>query len=218
MRWLLAASLLLVFQGGIGDFNRIARTNELKEEAREAYLQEDFERATTLYQVLVDSFQVQEEAVRLNLANSLSQSGQTERADPAYRELAANASDQHIRSAAYQQLGIEASKSQNLADAATYFKQALKNNPLNEAARYNYELARKKLAQEKEEQEQKQDEQIEPSEWAKELKKKAQQLVDQYRFREAFTLMEEGLKQDPTVAAFKDFTERVRTIVQIEQL
>lgn len=213
MRWFLAANLLLILQVGIGDFNRIAHTNELKEKAREAYLQEDFERSAALYQVLVDSFQVREEAVQLNLANSLYQSGKTEEADPAYRELAANAKDPHIRSAAYQQLGVEASRSQNLADAATYFKQALKSNPLNEVARYNYELARKKLAQEQE-----QDEQIEPSEWAKELKKKARQLVEQYRFREAFTLMEEGLKQDPSVAAFKDFIERIRTIVQIEQL
>jgi tetratricopeptide (TPR) repeat protein len=220
MKWLLAAGLLFFIQSGFGGFNRIARTNALKEEAREAYLQKDFQQAASLYKTLIDSFNVQEETVRLNYANSLALSGKMKEADPAYRELAANASNKNIRSAAYQQLGIEATRSQNLADAATYFKEALKNNPENNAARYNYELAKKKLArqQEEEQQEQKQDEQIEPSEWAKELKKQAEQLVNRYRYQEAYNLMQEGLKQDPSVAAFNNFTERIRTIIQIEQL
>lgn len=220
MKWFLAATFLLMIQSGIGDFNRIARKNDLKEEAQEAYLQEDFEQAASLYKTLIESYNVQDEAVHLNYANSLFQSGQAKEADPTYRELAANAANKTIRAAAYQQLGIEATKNQNLADAATYFKQALKSNPQNDAARYNYELARKKLAQQKEEeeQEQKQDEQIEPSEWAKELKKEAERLVNQYRYQEAFNLMQEGLKQDPTVAAFNTFTERIGTIIEIEQL
>jgi tetratricopeptide (TPR) repeat protein len=220
MKWLLAAGLLFFIQSGFGGFNRIARTNALKEEAREAYLQEDFQQAASLYKTLIDSFNVQEETVRLNYANSLALSGKMKEADPAYRELAANAGNKNIRSAAYQQLGIEATRSQNLADAATYFKEALKNNPENNAARYNYELAKKKLARQKEEeqQEQKQDEQIEPSEWAKELKKQAEQLVNRYRYQEAYNLMQEGLKQDPSVAAFNNFTERIRTIIQIKQL
>lgn len=220
MKWFLAASILLIIQSGFGGFNRIAHINELKEDAREAYLQEDFQRAASLYQTLIDSFNVQDEAVRLNYANSLFQNGQIKKADPAYRNLAANAENKVIRSSAYQQLGIEATRNQNLADAATYFKQALKSNPQNDAARYNYELAKKKLAQQKEEeqQEQEQDEQIEPSEWAKELKKQAEMLVNQYRYQEAFNLMQEGLKQDPSVAAFNKFTERIQTIIQIEQL
>ncbi len=220
MKWLFAASLLLILQSGFSGFNRIAHTNELKEEAHEAFLQKDFQLAARLYQTLVDSFNVQEEAVRLNLANSLALSGQTKEADPRYRELAANANNKGIRSAAYQQLGVEATRNQNLADAATYFKEAVKNNPENNAARYNYELAKKKLAQQKEQeqQEQQQDEQIEPSAWAKELKKKAEQLVNRYQYQEAYNLMQEGLKQDPSVAAFNNFIERIGTIIQIEQL
>lgn len=220
MKWFLAATFLLMIQSGIGDFNRIARKNDLKEEAKEAYLQEDFEQAASLYKTLIDSYNVEDEGVYLNYANSLFQIGKAKEADPTYRELAANAQNKSIRAAAYQQLGIEATKNQNLADAATYFKQALKSNPQNDAARYNYELARKKLAQKnkEEEQEQKEDEKIEPSEWAKELKKEAERLVNQYRYQDAYNLMQEGLQQDPTVAAFNSFTERIGTIIKIEQL
>lgn len=217
MKWYLTGSLLLLMQGNPGWFNGIAETNEMKEEAAEAYKKGDFEKASQLYAVLVDSLQVEGEALRLNFANSLYMGGKPEVADPLYRGLAANAEDDAIQSLSFQQLGMIATKEQNLKDAVSYFKQSLKSDPANDAARYNYELARKKLEQQQKEQENKEDE-IEPSEWAKELKKKAEQLVNRYRFGEAYQLMQEGLQKDPTVAAFKDFTERIRVINEIEQL
>ena len=222
MKWYLTASLLLFLQGNpalswLGGFNGIAKTNSLKEEAAEAYQKGEFGKASQLYAVLVDSLQVEGEALRLNFANSLLMGGKPKVADPVYRELAANAEDDAIQSLSFQQLGIIATKEENLKDAVTYFKQSLKSNPANDAARYNYELARKMLEQQEKEQENKEDK-IEPSEWAKELKKKAESLVKRYRFGEAYQLMQEGLQKDPTVAAFKDFTERVRFIHEIEQL
>ncbi|WP_017732193.1 hypothetical protein [Nafulsella turpanensis] len=223
MKWYLMISLLLFLQGNPGlsrpgGFNGIAKTNELKEEAAEAYKNGEFEKASQLYAVLVDSFQVEGEALRLNYANSLYMGGKPKVADLVYRNLAANAENETLQSAAFQQLGILATKDQNLKDAVSYFKQSLKSDPTNDAARYNYELARKKLEQQEKQQQENKEEQIEPSEWAKELKKKAEELVARYRFGEAYQLMQEGLQQDPTVAAFNDFTERIRIIHEIEQL
>lgn len=208
--------IFLFFQTGIGNLNRTATTNELKETAEEAYKQGNFEQASQLYSTLIDSFQVKSDPVRLNYAHSLRKSGQNQEADAAYRSLAANGKDKKARSIAYQQLGILAVENKNLQDATTYFKESLKANPENESVRYNYELARKML-QQQEEQEQEQEDKMEPSEWAKELKKQAEQLVKQYRFQEAYELMEQGLEQDPTVAAFQNFTNRIRTILEIEQ-
>lgn len=217
---LLIFTFLLLFQTqpGPNNFNRIAQTNELKDEAKEAYEAGNYEAAADLYKTLVDSYDEESDAVQLNYANSLQKLGKDQEADGMFRELAANATNKNIQSLAYQQLGIMATKNQNLQDAVTYFKQSLKANTKNDAARYNYELARKKLEQQQEEQEQpNQDENITPSEWAKELKKKAEELVRQNRFREALELMHQGIQQDPSVKAFGNFISRLGTIVEIEQ-
>ena len=215
---LLLLTFLLLFQTGLGGFNRIARMNELKEEAEVAYKAGDYETASGIYQTLIDTYQETSDEVQLNYANSLYKTGKSKEADGLFRELASNSGNKVIQSLAYQQLGIMATQDQNLQDAVTYFKQSLKSSPQNEAARYNYELARKKLEQQQDEQQQQnQNEQVEPSEWAKELKKKAEQLVDRNRFQEAFELMQQGLQQDPSVKAFQNFISRIGTIVEIEQ-
>lgn len=218
MKLYLILGLFLFFQTGTGSFNRIAKINQLKEDAREAYTQGNYTEASRLYQTLMETYDEDSEELRLNYAHSLHKLGQPKEADAAYRSLAANAGDNNIRSAAYQQLGIQAIQNQNLQDAVTYFKQSLKSQPENESARYNYELAKKKLREQKEQEQQQQPEQPEPSEWAKELKKQAEELVRQYRFQEAYELMQQGLEQDPTVAAFSSFIDRIGTIVEIEQL
>lgn len=210
--------IFLFFQSGIGSLNRTATTNDLKEAAEEAYKQGAYEQASQLYSTLIDSFQVKSDPVRLNFAHSLRNSGKNKEADAAYRSLAANGKAPEARSIAYQQLGILATENKNLEDAATYFKQSLKANPENEPARYNFELAKKILQQQKEQEEQQEEEEkMKPSQWAKELKKKAEELVKQFRFQEAYQLMQEGLEQDPTVAAFQNFTNRIGTILEIEQ-
>lgn len=215
---LLLLTFLLLFQTGMGSFNRIARINELKEDAREAYEAGEYDTAADIYQTLIDSFKEKSDAVLLNYGNSLYKIGKDQEADGVFRELAANATDKAIQSLAYQQLGVMATKNENLEDAVTYFKQSLKAHTENDAARYNYELARKKLNQKQDQQEQQnQNEQIKPSEWAKELKKKAEQLIRQNRFQDAFQLMQEGLQQDPTVKAFESFISRIGTIVEIQQ-
>lgn len=218
MKLYLILGLFLFFQTGTGSFNRIATINQLKDEAREAYTQGNYTEASRLYQTLMETYEEDSEELRLNYAHSLHKIGQQEESDAAYRSLAANASDRNIQSAAYQQLGIKAIQNQNLQDAVTYFKQSLKSQPKNESARYNYELAKKKLREQKEQEQEEQPEQPEPSEWAKELKKQAEQLVQQYRYREAHELMQQGLEQDPTVAAFGSFINRIGTIIEIEQL
>lgn len=218
MKPFLILGIFLFFQTGTGSFNRIAKINQLKEEAQEAYTSGNYTEASRLYLTLMDTYNEDSEEIRLNYAHSLHKIGQPKEADATYRSLAANARDKNIRSAAYQQLGIGAVQNQNLRDAVTYFKQSLKSQPENESARYNYELAKKRLQQQQEEQEQEQPEQPDPSEWAKELKKQAEQLVRQYRYQEAYDLMQQGLEQDPTVAAFGSFINRIGTIIEIEQL
>lgn len=214
--YFLLSLLLLVFQTGPGKFNRIAQTNDLKEEAGEAYKAGKYGEAAEKYKTLIDSFEVNSDNAQLNYANSLAKIGKEQEADALYRTLAANSADKVVKSLALQQLGVMASEKKNLQDAASYFKQSLKAHPANDGARYNYELAKKKLKEQQDQEQQKKDEQPEPSEWAKELKKKAEQLVNRFQYREAFELMQQGLQQDPTVKAYNNFINRIGTILEIE--
>lgn len=218
MKLYLILGLFLFFQSGTGGFNRIAEINQLKEEAAEAYAQGNYTEAKNLYETLMDTYKEDSETIRLNYAHCLHKTDQPKEADATYRSLAANADRKEIQSVAYQQLGIQALQNQNLQDAVSYFKQSLKAHPDNEGARYNYELAKKRLEEQQEQQQEQQEEPPKPSEWAKELKKQAEQLVRQYRYKEAYDLMQEGLAQDPSVAAFNSFINRIGTIIEIEQL
>ena len=39
--------------------------------------------------------------------------------------------------------------------------------------------------------------------------------MDERRYKEAYQLMMDGLKKDPTVAAFQDFIKRIKDVVYI---
>lgn len=135
---------------------KIGTINKLKKEAMAAYKSGDYASAARTYRYLIDSLDVSEEEVRLNLANTLFLSGDT-LASRHYSELT-QAVTPSIRSKAYQQLGVIANKRNNPQEALSYFKQSLKSDPANEDARYNYELLKKKL-QEQEQQNQEQNQQ-----------------------------------------------------------
>lgn len=144
--WVLSLLLLI---GGIDD---IATINRLKKQAEEAYQKGEYDQAVQYYQTLVDSLQVQDSKVKLNLAHAYLQAGDTATAQRQYGQLM-NADDNGIKSVAYQQLGNITTQQQQYQDALAMYKESLKANPSNEDSRYNYELV-KKLQKEQEQQQQ----------------------------------------------------------------
>lgn len=134
------------------DPGKIGQINGLKSEAKEAYLKGDFATAITKYRFLVDSLGVEEEEVRLNLANAYFQSNDSTYTANVYQSLT-QSSNPAIRSIAHQQLGVLSNRQNKFEEALANFKQALKANPANEDARYNYELVKKKLAEQKKKEE-----------------------------------------------------------------
>jgi Ca-activated chloride channel homolog len=139
------------------DIDRIARVNELKEEAREAYNSGDYELALTKYQYLVDSMNVSDDKVLLNMANTLFQLKDTAQAISTYQSITGSP-DALIGSVAHQQLGILSNRTKKAEEALNHFKQALIKDPTNEDARYNYELLKKAMEKEKKEKEKEKEE------------------------------------------------------------
>ncbi len=136
------------------DPNKIGKANKLKDEAKKAYLAGDYKTAVTKYKYLKDTLGVNEEEVNMNLANAYFQLNDTTNATNSYLPLTQSSSPK-IKSWANQQAGVVANRQGKYEEALNYFKQALKAEPNNDQARYNYELVKKKL-EEKKKQDQKQ--------------------------------------------------------------
>lgn len=201
--------------------NDAAKINSLKKAGEEAYKAGNYELAASKFSMLVDSMQVADESAILNLGHSYVHLNKNEEAQRQYQKLILS-KDKNIKSIAYQQLGTLSNDPQTLEKALSFFKASLKSDPSNEDARYNYELIKKKMDQQKDQnqdknnQNQDQDkEQEEPSEWAKQLKKQAERMVAQRRYAEAYQLMQDGLKKDKTVSSFSDFIQRIGEVNDI---
>jgi Ca-activated chloride channel family protein len=157
MKYILVSLFVVAF---VTDPFRIGKINRAKSEAREAYTSGDYKTAVQKYHYLIDSMKVMEDELKLNLANAYFMMNDTANALTNYESLAGSKVNA-VRSKAQQQLGIMNYRKQKNEQALNNFKQAIKADPDNMDARYNYELLKKKLDEKKkkEEEEQKKDQQ-----------------------------------------------------------
>jgi hypothetical protein len=157
MKYMLIILLAVFFTN---DITRIAEINKRKKAAKEAYEAGNYQLAIEQYRFLIDSLEVNEEEVLLNLSNSYFNTSDSVSARKNYSMLTSSDNNE-IRSRAYQQLGVMDFADQNLETALQNFKQSLKAEPSNEEARYNYELLKKILKEQEEQQQQQQDQEQE---------------------------------------------------------
>ncbi|MFK7952327.1 MAG: hypothetical protein AB8B73_05740 [Ekhidna sp.] len=135
------------------DPKEIARINALKKEAEKAYLAGDYELALAKYAILSDSIGVDEDEIKLNLAHSHYQLGDTTGAKLNYNQLTRSGKNP-LKSIAYQQLGIMSKDNGKLEEALQQMKSAIKSDPSNQAARYDYEVVKKLIKEQQEQQQQ----------------------------------------------------------------
>jgi tetratricopeptide (TPR) repeat protein len=197
------------------DINKIAHVNKAKRMAETAYANGDYETAISSFRLLTDSLGVQEDPILLNLANAYFKQNDTTNAVQYYSSVLKSENPQ-MKSLAYQQLGVINQQKNKLEEALSDFKASLKSNPDNEDARYNYELLKKIMA-EQEQQNKNKDEDVKPSEYAKKLKAQADKLVAQNLFENALSIMQKGLQEDKTVAAYNGFITKLNDVVESKE-
>ena len=151
--------LLLIW---VNDPNDIALINAYKADAEQSFLAEDFSQAVIQYKFLMDSLNVKEDAIYLNLGHAYHQMGDTAQARTAYNQ-ATLSSNAALKSIAYQQLAVISKSNKNLKESLAYLKASIKANPANSDAKYDFELV-KKLMQESQDQENKEDQKQEDKE------------------------------------------------------
>ena len=190
-------------------------------EGLSAYREERFADAATWFKEAARQNPA-DPVANFNLAAALYREGKYQEAGAAL-ENATRSEDPALRQDAFFNQGNAYFKQEDYQKAVDGFRRALLENPDDPAAKHNLELAQTALKQQqKEEQEQQQDqeqdqERIEPSEYAKQLKARAELLVGQRFYRQGYDLMQAGLQQDETVAAFNDFIGRIDKVLKIEK-
>jgi Ca-activated chloride channel family protein len=144
---------LLILLLALVDPSKIGKVNSEKSEAKTAYQRGEFKNAILHYKTLTDSLGIKEDEVMMNLAHSYFQLNDTVNAQSTYLPLI-NSSNPQFKSIANQQMGVLTNRLGKFEEALNYFKNALKADPLNEEARYNYEMVKKKLEEKKKQEEQ----------------------------------------------------------------
>jgi Ca-activated chloride channel family protein len=175
MKYILVSLFVVAF---VTDPFRIGKINRAKSEAREAYTSGDYKTAVQKYHYLIDSMKVMEDELKLNLANAYFLLNDTANALTNYESLAGSKVNA-VRSKAQQQLGIMNYRKQKLEEALNNFKQAIKADPENMDARYNYELLKKKLDEKKKKEEEQQNKDQQKKNQKDQQQNKDQQQKDQ---------------------------------------
>ena len=125
------------------------KINALKKKAATALANQRYEQAIKWYRMLIDSMQVKETPLYINLAHALYKQGEIEQALIRYEQALTNTKDPRLRSIAYNQLGVlaysEDASKRTLLRLLDLFKQALRQDPYNQTARFNYERIKRLL-------------------------------------------------------------------------
>ena len=145
-----------------------------------------------------------------NLGNAVHKQQRFDEAIQQYHQAMGKTDDKNLRSQLYYNMGNSYFEANQYQESINAYKNALKLNPNDEDAKYNLAYAMLKMKKSS-------DAKKEPSEWAKRLKMRADALVAQSKFEAAYKLMDDGLKRDPTVAAFNDFISRLGVVVGVKQ-
>lgn len=153
-----------------------------------------------------------------NLGAALFQQEKYDEARQAFSRAAAAAVDDGLRQNALYNAGNSAAAGGDLEPALTFYRRVLLLNPAYEDARFNYEYLKREMAKRQPSQRQPPEEQIEPSDYARRLKRRAELMVAQRQYDAARALMSEGIQQDSTVAAYRDFITRLDDVAQIDRM
>ena len=135
--------ILLVLSNNILE-NDISKINKLTKNAEKAFKEKNYKVAINDYNTLIDSFNISNEKIHLNLAHSYLLSNDTLKAIENYN-MASITNNNKIKSIAYQQLGNINESKNKLKNATEFYKKSILSNNSNLDSKYNYELVTKKL-------------------------------------------------------------------------
>lgn len=198
------------------DPRRIAKINALKKEAEKAFQSGDFQNAIAKYTYLKDSMKVDDDNIMLNIAHAKYQLKDST-AQNQYQSLASS-ENKKLRSVALQQLGVINKEQNKLKASAEYLKRAIKADPTNKDAQFNYEVVKKLLNKQEKNNKNKDDknkkkDDIKPSEYAKRMKSISDKQRLKGEFNNSLNTMMQAYTKDKTVAAYNEYIGKLKKIL-----
>lgn len=198
-------------------FSQTIEERTFIEEGNKFYEKKDFDKARALYAKTLISDPSSLKA-NYNLGNTFYQLKKWDQAKTHYTKAAGVAQKKEDKANIYYNLGNISMQEKNFPEALKNYKTSLKNNPSDNQTRYNYALAKRMMDQQKQDKKDNKNKLPQPSEFAKELKFKADGLSKRGEFGEAFQLMQNGLKKDSTVAHYQSFMQKLQDVITIDSL
>lgn len=210
-RWILALLLLgwLGLDGGGSDGRE---GNRLYEEGDYAGAEEAYREGIARQE---GSFGATYVRLWHNLGATLHQQSIYDEALGAFERSLSAAEYHEDRVRALYNAGVTATEAGQYDDALNYFRRTLLEDPTHDDARYNYEYVKRMLDETPEDEP---TDEIEPSDYAEQLKAEAEALAAEQDYREAYNLMMQGLQRDSTVIAYESYIQRLSDIALIEEL
>ncbi|NET33892.1 MAG: tetratricopeptide repeat protein [Cyanothece sp. SIO1E1] len=192
-------------------------SNEDIKKGNEAYDNADYAQAEELYRAALES-DPDNAQVYFNLGNALAKQGKVEEAIQMYLQYESMVESPEEKAQAEYNIGTVLSEGQQWKPALQHLRNSLKFNPTDSEAQHNFERALAESQKEDEEQQQQDQnqEQEPPTEYAKAMKKRAEELVSQERYQEAFQLMQQALQVDQTVQNYNQFINRIGAVSEID--
>ena len=118
--------------------------NNRAREANRAFMDRDFKRAEVLYREILER-DPDSPRILFNLGNALAYQGKFEESVETFQQFRELVGDDTGRAAAEYNLGYIYGYDGNLREALRYFQDAIELDPLDEDAKFNYELIRRRL-------------------------------------------------------------------------
>jgi tetratricopeptide (TPR) repeat protein len=154
-------------------------------------------------------------ALQNNLGAALHKQERYAEARTAFQRAVRAAASSTERQRALFNAGTAAAGAGRLRAALADYKEVLLLNPGHDRARYNYEYIKRQLSKQQPRSGSTPD--VEPSAYARRLKKKAEALVVETEYAAAAQLLRTGIRKDSTVLAYRDFLRRLEDVAQIAQ-
>jgi tetratricopeptide (TPR) repeat protein len=196
-------------------WTKVSKMNAAIAIAAESYANAEYQESITHHLVILEEFEYAGSELDFDLGLSHQYAEKVDEALGFY-DKATLGTDKILASFAFNQSGVIQGNKKEYEVALSKFKSALINDPLNEAARHNYELLARWM-QRDQEQKDKEQNKPEPSEFAKRKKAEADRMVEQFRFKDALSLMNDALAQDETVASYEGFIKNLQEINEIDE-
>lgn len=214
-RSLLIISISLFF---VGTQNSYAQTLEEKEwiaDGNKYYLQKEFDKARVEYSKVLATSPASYKA-NFNLGNAYFELKNYKNAATHFQKASKASPDQLEKANAFHNLGNSLLQQHDYKKAIEAYKEALRNNPKDNETRYNLVLAKKLLNNQ--DKQQNPPDLPKPSDYAKQMKTKADFQANQGKFEAARNLMIEAMQKDSTVVHYQSYIDKLTEIVVLDTI